>query len=72
MFALSKKILSFLKRRILQYEDHTRILIDFASVWPRLFLRGYDNFGSEKLSILILNPKSPIFRPLVAIQKSFE
>ena len=46
---MSKKIISLLKRRILQDEDHTTILIDFASVWPRL------SFLEDKTILVLKN-----------------
>jgi len=52
---------------MLQVEDHIKILIDIAGVWPRL---SFERIGQLLLckTLKKFKPKSPIYRPLVAFQ----
>ena len=67
-----KKRNSLLKRRILQLKSMDELLM-IVSVCPRVsFERAFDNEVLLESLSFILCPKSPIYRPLMTIQKSLE
>ena len=62
-----------LEEKDITIEVHGETLNGFASVCPRVsFERAFDNEVLLESLSFILCPKSPIYRPLMTIQKSLE